>query len=320
MLAGPQPFSLRLDRPLGPGFRAGGLVSLQVLERLGAGRWLISVRGKTLPVSAEVELAPGARLLARVFSSGGRILLRVLGPAGEPAAAHSAPIPPDRIAAAFLAAGLNPRPEAVQKVRRLLERLRLPPQSFARLAALLLGKGVDLDSPGVAALLADLGYGQTGGRGRRHAHPWPPKPDELAEQLRRDLQKPGDGEAAALPLFNHLQPGAEQWFVIPYSYGEASGTIRLRRQAPALQADRLVLATDGPWSFVLNRRAAGFALQAICAEMPPSPRARRGWRRLAQKLQNLGVETDDTIRGDEGFDGFSLPGEAGPYQRVDTEG
>jgi hypothetical protein len=71
---------------------------------------------------------------------------------------------------------------------------------------------------------------------------------------------------------------------------------------------------------VLNRKAAGFRLQAVCAELPPSPRARRGWRRLAQKLQNLGVETDDTIRGDEGFDGFSLPGEAGPYQRVDTEG
>jgi len=319
MLAGPQPFSLRLDRPLGSGFRVGSLVSVQVLERLGSGRWLVSVRGRTFPVSAEVPLEPGARLLARVFRAGGRILLRVAEPAAQ-APGQSAPGSSDRIAASFLAAGLNPRPEAVQKVQRLLERLRLPPKSFSRLAALLLEKGVDLDSPGIAALLADLAYGQSGGRGRRQARPWPRKSEQLADELRRDVRKTGGGEAAALPLFNHLQAGAEQWFVIPYSYGELCGTIRLRRQAPALQADRLVLATDGPWSFVLNRKAAGFRLQAVCAELPPSPRARRGWRRMAQKLQNLGVETDDTIRGDEGFDGFSLPGEAGPYQRVDTEG
>jgi hypothetical protein len=314
-----QPFNLRLERPLDAGFRQGGLVSVQVLERLGAGRWLVSVRGSTIPVSAEVELAPGARFLARALRGEGRILLRVLQPAGEPASGRAAAARADPVAAAFLAAGLNPRPEAVQKVRRLLERLRLPEQGYARLAAMLLDKGVDLDSPGVAALLADLSYGQ-GQQRRRQARPWSSKPGQLAEELRRDLSRTEDGEAGALPLFNHLQAGAEQWFVIPYSYGEISGTLRLRRLAPARQADRMVLATGGLWSFVLDRKAAGFRLRAVHAGAPPGPRVRRGWRRLAQKLQNLGVETDDTIRGDDGFDGFSLPGEAGPYQRVDTEG
>ena len=320
MLPGPQPFSLHLERPVGTGLRPGGLVRVQVLEPLGAGRWLVSVRGRTIAVSAEVELAPGARFLARAQRSGGRILLRVLEPAGEPAAVQAVPGPADRVAAAFLAAGLNPRPEAVQKVRRLLEQLRLPPEDFARLAAILLDKGVDLDSPGVAALMADLSYGRGGGRGRRQSRPWLSEPGELSEQLRRDLGKAGDGQEGALPLFNHLQARAEQWFVIPYSYGEISGTLRLRRLAPALQADRLVLDTGGPWSFVLDRKAAGFRLHAVCAGAPPHLRARRGWRKLAQKLQNLGVETDDTIRGDDGFDGFSLPGEAGPYRQVDTEG
>jgi hypothetical protein len=309
-----------LERPLGAGFRLGGLVSVQVLERLGGDRWLVSVRGRIIPVSAEVELAPGTRFMARAERSAGRIMLRVLQSAGDPAWREAAPAAADRVAAAFLAAGLEPRPEAVQKVRRLLERLRLPPEDFARLAAMLLDKGVDLDSPGIAALLADLSYGRGGGRGRRQFRAWPSGTVEVAEELRRELGKTGDGEAGALPLFNHLQARAEQWFVIPYSYAEASGTIRLRRLAPALQADRLVLSAGGRWSFVLDRKAGGFRLRALCAGAPPHLRARRGWRRLAQKLQNLGVETDDTIRGDDGFDGFSLPGEAGPYRRVDTEG
>jgi len=320
MLAGPQPFSIRLERPLGTSLRPGGLVKVQVLERLGPGRWLVSVRGRIIPASAEVQLAPGARLLARVLVSGARILLRVLEPAGEPAAGPAAAAPVDHVAAAFLATGLNPRPEDVQKVRRLLERLRLPPQVYARLAAMLLEKGVDLESPGVAVLLADLSYGRGGGRGRGHSRPGPSRPRQLVEELRRGAQNAGNGEETALPLFNHLQPGAEQWYVIPYSYGEISGTIRLRRLAPASEADRLVLATGGPWSFVLDRKAGAFRLRAVRAGTPPDARARRGWHRLAQKLRNLGVETDDTIRGDDGFDGFSLPGEAGPYQRVDTEG
>jgi hypothetical protein len=320
MIPGPQPFSLHLERPLGAGLRPGGLVSVQVLERLGTGRWLVSVRGRTIAVAAEVELAAGERFLARVLPGPGRVALRVLQPIERAPGEAAAALPADRVAAAFLAAGLSPRPEAVQKVRRLLERLRLPAEDFARLAAMLQDKGVDLDSPGVAALLADLGYGRGGGRRRRQAASRPSGPGELAQQLQQDLQNTGDGRTGALPLFNHLQPRLEQWFVIPYSYGEISGTIRLRRLAPALQADRLVLATDGRWSFVLDRKEAGFRLRALCSGGPPHPRARRGWRRLAQKLQNLGVETDDTIRGDDGFDGFFLPGEAGPHRRVDTEG
>jgi hypothetical protein len=335
MLAGPQPFSLRLERPLGPGFAQGGLVSVRVLESLGAGRWLVSVRGRTLPVSAEVQLSAGARLLARVQAGGGRIALRVLAPAGQGGAAEAGGGAPaaERIGAALLAAGIHPRPDAVQKVRRLLEKLRLPEEGYARLAAMLLRKGVELDSPGLAALLADLSYGR--GRGREQprrraataakqaagqAAAAEDAAAEAAEGLRRGAQNAARGGDSALPLFNHLQPGREQWFVIPYSHGGAGGTIRLRRTAPDLQADRLVLATDGPWCFLLNRSGGGLRLQALCAGPPPGPRARRAWRLLAQKLQNLGVETDDTIRGDQGFDGFSLPGEAGPHQRVDTEG
>jgi hypothetical protein len=199
-----------------------------------------------------------------------------------------------------------------------LERLRLPEQRYARLAAMLLQKGVGLDSAGVAALLADLSYDR--GRGRRRSRPRPSEPEQVAGQLRSAARSAGEGQDSALPLFNHLQPGVEQWYVIPYSFGEASGTMRLRRLAPALQADRLVLVTGGPWSFVLDRKASGLRLRAVRAGAPADLRVRRAWRRLAQKLQNLGVETDDTIIGDDGFDGFSLPGEAGPYRRVDTEG
>ena len=116
MLSGPQPFSLRPLRPAGLSFRAGGLVSVQVLRPLGGGRWSVSVQGRVFPAAAEVQLAPGARLLARVSRSGGRLLLHVLGPAAEQASGPAGRTP-DRVAAAFLAVGLKTRPEEIQKVR-----------------------------------------------------------------------------------------------------------------------------------------------------------------------------------------------------------
>jgi len=319
MIPVPGPVSIRLEKPSGMTLRPGGVIGIQVLRRLPDGRWAVGILGRVVPASAEVELVAGSRLLARVFLAGGRVTLRVLEttPGAE---AQGQAASGDRVLAAFVAAGLKILPDSVEQVRRLLERLRLPAQRFARLAAMLLQKGIDLSSPGIEALLELLAYGETGGRGRRRPQSRPGPAEKVAEELKRELEAPREGGAPA--LFNHLQPGGEQWVIVPYRYAGWGGTIRLRRKGQGV--DRMVLSAGegGPWRFVLSRRGNGPGLElcAFSSNAPVSPRARGGWRKLAHKLHNLGVETDDTIRGDEGFDGFSLPWEAASYRGVDTEG
>jgi hypothetical protein len=354
MLPVPGPVSLRLEKPSGVTLRPGGVVGIQVLRRLPDGRWAVRIQGRVVAVSAEVELAAGSRLLARVFSAAGRVTLRVLDTAASAAGAgRTAAGGADQVVAAFAAAGLKAGQEAVEQVRRLLERLRLPPQRFARLAVLLREKGIELTSPGIGALLGLLAYGETGGRNRRRPQSRPAPAEEAAagaaaeeaavekaaveqvtaqkgaEELKREMEKPG--EESILALFNHLQPGGsggadgpggEQWIIVPYRYAGWGGTIRLRRRGE--DVDRMVLSAGegGPWRFVLSRRRPGAGLQ-LCAfsrDAPVAPPARAAWRKLAHKLHNLGVETDDTIRGEEGFDGFSLPWETGGFRGIDTEG
>ena len=330
MLAGP--ISIRLEPRPGVALRTGELVSVQVLNRLTGGKWAVGIQGHVLSASSKVELSPGARLFARAELAGGRITLRVLdqkaGPLGELAlkAGLAADRTSERILAAFLASGIKIRPESLQQVRRALDRSRLPPQRYARLAALALDKGIDLASPGIDRLFGCLGYGEQGGRrggGDRRPTSRPAAAEE-EPALPLDLAGTGDGEASPLPLFNHLKNSRGHWVVLPFRQAELTGTIRLHLEGTGTPPGRLVLAVRDAggerWAFVLTRRGDAFDLHAFCSAREAGKKARGKWREVAQKLQNLGVKTDDTIRVDEDFDGFSLPAEGSAYREIDTEG
>jgi hypothetical protein len=332
MLSGPGPISIRLQEAGGIDLRAGELVSVQVLNRLAGGRWAVGIQGRVLSAFAELPLAPGARLLARVGGEGGRLVLHVLDrpiPALRELALREG-LPPERateqILAAFLAGGLKVDPGAVRQVRQLLDRLRLPPLRFARLAVQLLEKNIDLASPGVDTLLSLLGFGENSGR-RREGHGRRGfAAGNAEEELRRRLAGSQGGEQSPLPLFNHLRGASEHWVIIPFQYGELAGTVRLLCGPPGVPTRRLVLTVNasqgGRWSFVLTRRerSEGWELHAFSDRGSHPAASRRRWQDLAQKLHNLGVNSDDTIRVDDDFDGFSLPWETLPYRGVDTTG
>jgi hypothetical protein len=332
MLSGPGPISIRLQAAGGIDLRAGELVPVQVLNRLSAGRWAVGIQGRVLPALAELPLAPGARLLARVGREGGRLVLHVLE---RPASALRElalreGLPPERateqILAAFLASGLKVNAGAVRQVRQLLDRLRLAPLRFARLVVHLLDKNIDLASPGLDTLLPLLGFGEDPER-RREGHGRRGFPAGSAEEdLKRLMAGSQGGEQSPLPLFNHLRGASEHWVIIPYRYGDLAGTVRLLCGPPGAPIRRLVLTANAPrgerWSFVLTRRekAEGYELHAFSDRGSRPAESRRHWQDLAQKLQNLGVNSDDTIRVDDDFDGFSLPWETVPYRGVDTIG
>jgi hypothetical protein len=332
MLSGPGSIHIRLQAAGGVDLRAGELVSVQVLNRLAGGKWAVGIQGRVLSASSELPLAAGYRLLTRAASEGGRLVLKVLErplPALRELALREG-LPPDKateqILAAFLASGLKVQSSAVRQVRQLLDRLRLPPQRFARLAVQILEKNIDLASPGVDTLLPLLGFGEDPGRRRKGQGRRQPDAGGPEAELRSRLQGSSGGEQSPLPLFNHLRCASEQWVVIPFQYAELAGTIRLLCASPGAAARRLVLTANTPeggrWSFVITRReeGEGYSLCSFRNRSGKPAVSRRRWMDLAQKLQNLAVKSDDTIRVDDDFDGFSLPWEAVSYRGVDTTG
>ncbi len=321
---------LKMNARSGFVLRSGDFVSVQVLRHLSGNRWAVAVAGKVLAAESGLSLKPGQRLRAVVQAAGGRIVLRLTEGEDNPVRGLllregiQADAAAERITAALLRTGLTVRPATVKQLRRVLERLRLPPRRFARVLAILLEKGIDPDSPGVERLVAVLG-GEEGGadsesrrRGRRKRE----SPREVAAALRRQSLRADEGSAGPLPLFNHLRGGEESWMVVPFAMlGGLHGTLRFLWSYAAGAAGkpelrRLVVVVRRPeaeeWTFVLD----GARLHAFCDREVPG--AGPAYAALREKLGNLGLETDDTIRVGADFDGFSLPWEPVPYRSVDT--
>ena len=76
------------------------------------------------------------------------------------------------------------------------------------------------------------------------------------------------------------------------------------------------------WSFSLDRDPngeEGYSMSVFCSDPQAGGTSRKEFGELRLKLQNLGIKTDDTIRIDDGFDGFSPAEDAPPYRGIDLE-
>ncbi len=328
----PVPVSLKLNLNARSevSLRSGDSVLVTVIKRLTGNKWAVGIRGRVLPATSQMQLSAGQRLRAVVNIRRGLITLKISEQATDPIQEliTRQGLQPDQlvqsIVTAFLRSGLPIAPQRIDQVRQLLARLRLDPKRFARIIAIILEKGIDLRSAGIEQLLFLLGYGEREsegerGRGRRS----PQDPEQLAEQLRSDIERPESGEGSSLQVFNHLQGSEYSWVVIPFDYsfegsGSITGTIRLRYHARQQRTDRMIVVVrsdrGGRWSFVLTPPGP----ELVIFGDPDHKKARAELDVLLQKLQNLGVKIDDTIREEQNFDGFDLPWEELSYHYVDT--
>jgi hypothetical protein len=337
--------TLRLGAGIPSGLRSGELVSVQVLKRLSGSKWAVGIKGRVVPAVSDLKLVSGQRLRARVQMQDGRVLLRLQETRSESLDGllrrAGLPLEPDvrQIVDSFLRSGLGIRNEQVNQARRLLERTRLAPRRFARLIALAAEKGIDLQSPGLEELLPLLGYGEGGeGRRRYNGRRMPDQQQQLQDELGEALLDPEGREGdSALPVFNHLRGRDGTWLVIPFHFiypsgGHLFGTLRLLYDETTKTSKRFVLvvekegneeaeATEAQrrWSFSLDPDEDGYKLGIFCNRPETGASARGEIRQLGLKLQNLGVKIDDTIRVDDGFDGFSPPEDAPAYRSVDLE-
>jgi hypothetical protein len=79
--------------------------------------------------------------------------------------------------------------------------------------------------------------------------------------------------------------------------------------------------TEAPlrWSFTVDPDGESHRVRLFASRPASGPLLADAIRRLGLKLHNLGVEIDDTIRIDDGFDGFSPPEDAPAYRSIDVE-
>ncbi len=143
----------------GEGLRAGAVVSLRVVEDRGGGRYGLSLAaggsGPLLGASSDRPLALGSTFSARVERQGGALFLRPLPSRPESAPAPRLPPLPrmaanEAIMAALLREGTAPRPEALERLRRLLARPATLTKGEREEGALL-ALGARLEAAGIPA-------------------------------------------------------------------------------------------------------------------------------------------------------------------------
>jgi hypothetical protein len=237
---------------------------------------------------------------------------------------------------ALLAEG-QPADEAL--VRRISTRLRGlagSDRKNARTLAIAAARGIDPESAGLEALLALLHFEDNpdrGGyrrrrmpRGRREpGEPGEPGEPEQAEAVRSELARESGDDA--LGLFNALRPAGNEaghWIAIPFSFNhegrDLCGTARFLLERPSSPRPvRMALEIRGRslWSFALSGPSGARRLEVFAEDGGARRRAVRSLAALRAKLQNHGVEVDDSISDASLFDGYSTARASG---RVDLVG
>ncbi len=331
------PLTISIDARPELRLQPGDFVSVKIIRRLAGNKWSVGIRGRVISVYSELDLEAGAALRALVSREGKGFVLRI-GVKGEPPllqtlvkyGLHPDPVNA-QIVMALLQSGVAVKEKVVLHIRRLLKRLNLEPKRFARLVAMVLSKKIDLSSAGIDTLMDLLSYGdRNNGKHRYKRRKMPRQAHRLSQDVKTGICERHGGDNT-LQLFNHLKGVGGNWIIIPYDYAgdhgqHLSGTIRLHYPFPG-KPDRMVMSVQqegrAAWSFVLMSGPKGSSsgssqLSVFCNEEESIPLFQREMAGLRSKLQNLGVEIDDTILTDDDFDGFSLPCSESPYKMVDT--
>jgi len=333
---------IRIDAKPGLPLQTGEYVSLKVIKRVMSNKWVLGLKGQVLAARSEIELVPGETIRAQVSRVGRQIFFKInskpenrletfIAQSGLALDAVS-----KQIVMAMLRSGLTLDPAMIQRIRELVIRHKGRGNRLARIIAMIFDKNLEGDSSAFDGFIELLDFGEEGNRERgqgreqrqRRSKKEPPGSDELVQLLKERVNAKPGAQYNLLQLFNHSKSNNDNWLIIPYNFetgsSHLSGTLRLLYDHYVKVTRRIVLIVNDDegsrWSFLLRVRGGKSRLNLFCNREKLRRVGNNNLAGLQAKLQNLGVEVDDTIGEDGAFDGFSLPWEEQSIKRIDTLG
>ncbi len=314
--------------------QAGSMVTLNVLKRLEGNKWAVGIQGRVFPAHSDLELIPGQILRARVESLGDKLILSLKKTTEESAQAallrHGlAGGSLGALAAAALVRGGQPvNAELVERMKGFLSRTRMPKEKAARGLAALIDKGIDITCPGAEFLVEALSFsGEGGGRREGGGKRELPQDPAAVRRVLDSLPVSSAEKAGAIAVFNHVKGKSQSWIVLPFVFNDGGdeypGTMKILFDPFLRRARAFVLSVasaDGADLAFHLRLDGAKRMVVFCGDRRIRAAVRRGMGSLASKFHNMGFEVDDTIHGEENFDGFSPLWEGATVRGVDTAG
>ena len=205
----------------------------------------------------------------------------------------------------------------LEVIRKLLARLRNPGAQKARIATIMLDKGLIPNEEMVEEVTQAFFGGRRDGQ-PQGGHERGDKDDtygqetELGDQLSEQCAAIDD-EGNLLQLFNHTIAVNANWIVIPFrtkdsgEFIEGSLRIRTDQGGKILQAAVTAQTSSDRWEFFLHGMdESRRKITAMCSDERMRGLGKRLLPDLREKLHNMGFDLDDNIGQIEAYDGFDL--------------
>jgi len=310
--------------------RVGDTVSIQVIKHLAGDKWAISFMGKVYPAKTAMTLQPDQLLKVKIIKSDPYLQFKVIKegqPTGLAAPLKQLGLPTDpltaQITAAFIKSQQAVHPEMVLRIREKLAKEKKGREGKIGLFVNLIGKKIDITSPGITALMnvLDFGSGQEGA-------PHQDKRNLLYKQIREMFMQVIESgvDENLLQVFNHLKSDPASWVVIPYQFYTGnlllSGQLKLLLDNSTQEIKKAVLIVmlenEERWSFFLNPDKNTINVLVFSNKKVYINTKGSSFCTLISNLKNIGIKIDDKIYDDKYFDGFYPLDSPDQFKTVNT--
>lgn len=331
--------NLRASKVQNLGFKDGQIIILNIIKELAPGKWAIGIKGNVFIARTSLNLTAGETLKAIVSRDGPHMILK-LNPTPEvslKAILQQQGLSLDSLGLVIVSSLIRNNVRLDEKIilnlKEIIAKLKGKKERNAQAAAMLLAKGIQLDSQGFPQCLAELSDEKREKEEKRQKRkPLPElKATHLALRVKEEILKNYNKTEGLTHLINLLpsRNTDERWLVVPYQIKLAeqtlSGKLFFLLEEITYRLKRLVVRTEDEKGlglfFVLNRNAAkGYTLKVFTDN--PELKAMK-LNRFAETIRNLAkldVICDDILRDGDSFNGFASEASQLDYKAIDTEG
>ncbi|MBI9102242.1 MAG: hypothetical protein JEY99_07505 [Spirochaetales bacterium] len=318
---------------MGKELKSGDFVFLKVVSGEGK-EYQISIKGVLIPVKSDLKLSIGEKMRARIVQEGGKYSFKLIGDKtpllksfesinGGLRDMYALEAGFGKLARGLLRSGFPLNPEILRAIPVSIRKQAEKDDFLSRLVGILLKKGISPEEISVDSILSGilgngLATGENSGKRKRDGFDKNDSDDEdsemkISSEELKDMW--GGGECKnPIHLFNHISSKDEHWMILPISMagrkkvleGFAAIKILKGRNEPASLFLRC-FDDSGDHDFYIDWKNGekGRIMRASSFLKEGNPKELKNWVKFLEKLQNLGVEFDDTNNRGIVFDGFT---------------
>lgn len=307
--------------------RSGSFVSFTVREKIDTNMYRILLSGKLMNVTSSSVLPDGVRMRAQVFWVGKRLRLKVLNksdPLADLLLGSSIILNNENrmIAEGLVRCGMPLISEYFEKIQQFLRKHKDVDDNLIKVLLLLVDKGIPLSQKNIIEVFSFADRDE-----QKNLQNW--KKDEKVKKnigkeeikavIKKQIKKSDFGNDL-LKYYNHKIAMHDNWLIIPLNYSfsrKGIGILKLRLDEKYDITNLVLSLNDGrDWEFNLvnnnkkNRNMKVYGPKEISWEYTDS------FRKLKEKLHNIGIQIDDINKELSVTDGFTDIS-SGKYDSID---